>query len=415
MYSRSRAGIGHGAEPVFERPLGGQAVGREPAQGRRLTGEARRLELDEDEQDGGKDNRTAHAREVIRPRRATQAARRICKRCVIVSPPDGFPYPHRCCPRDRRRGRRGRHCPVASPVRTGTARWRRGRARHALAVTAARHTRWLSPRAVRRSQRRRLPGLREPAVRCLRWVLLRISGYDGWGCEVSTTLRVPVHQYDCFNLQAPVCAGGATEFHGECIGREAATIDGRPYDTLEHQLARNGHGAARIVMKIDVEGAEWDVFATAPDDVLERIDQLVVEFHKTDERRFLTVVQRLARYFHVANLHMNNHACSAGTSRSAHGPTRCCSSTSACPCRPGRRERPCSPHSMSRTTARAPIARRPRPRAEARPSLYCLSTKASRRSNIARRAAICLASAGSASACASRAVSTASSKRDADA
>jgi hypothetical protein len=139
-----------------------------------------------------------------------------------------------------------------------------------------------------------------------------ISGYDGWGCQVSTTLRVPVHQYDCFNLNAPVCAGGATEFHGECIGREAATIDGRPFDTLEHQLARNGHGAARIIMKIDVEGAEWDVFATAPDDVLERIDQLVVEFHKTDERRFLTVVQRLARYFHVANLHMNNHACSAG-------------------------------------------------------------------------------------------------------
>jgi Methyltransferase FkbM domain len=139
-----------------------------------------------------------------------------------------------------------------------------------------------------------------------------ISGYDGWGCQVSTALRVPVHQYDCFDTRAPGCAGGETEFHAECIGRESTTIDNRPYDTLEHQLARNGHGAERIVMKIDVEGAEWDVFATAPDDVLERIDQLVVEFHRTDERRFLTVVQRLARYFHVANLHMNNHACSAG-------------------------------------------------------------------------------------------------------
>jgi len=139
-----------------------------------------------------------------------------------------------------------------------------------------------------------------------------ISGYDGWGCQMSSTLRVPVHQYDCFDRRVPACAGGATVFHGECIGRETATIDGRPYDTLEHQLTRNGHQGARIVMKIDVEGAEWDVFATAPDDVLERIDQLVVEFHQTDQRRFLTVVQRLARYFHVANLHMNNHACSGG-------------------------------------------------------------------------------------------------------
>jgi hypothetical protein len=140
-----------------------------------------------------------------------------------------------------------------------------------------------------------------------------ISGYDGWGCQVASTLRVPVHQYDCFDLRAPACAGGDTVFHGECIGREPATVDGRPFDTLERQLEKNGHGSARIVMKIDVEGAEWDAFATAPDTVLERIDQLGVEFHRTDQRRFLTVVQRLARYFHVANLHMNNYACTGTT------------------------------------------------------------------------------------------------------
>lgn len=139
-----------------------------------------------------------------------------------------------------------------------------------------------------------------------------ISGYDGWGCQVASTLQVPVHQYDCFDLRAPTCRGGATFFHGECIGREPATIDGRPFDTLERQLEKNGHGTARIVMKIDVEGAEWDAFVTAPDSVLERIDQLVVEFHRTDQRRFLTVVQRLARFFHVANLHMNNYACTGG-------------------------------------------------------------------------------------------------------
>ncbi len=67
--------IRHGAELVFEGTLGGQTVGREPAQGRRLAGKTHRLELDEGEQDGGEDNRTTHAREVIRPRRATQAPR----------------------------------------------------------------------------------------------------------------------------------------------------------------------------------------------------------------------------------------------------------------------------------------------------------------------------------------------------
>ena len=36
-----------------------------------------------------------------------------------------------------------------------------------------------------------------------------ISGYDGWGCQISTDLRVKVHQYDCFDLTKPACSTGA--------------------------------------------------------------------------------------------------------------------------------------------------------------------------------------------------------------
>src|SRR6185503_1760686 len=32
-----------------------------------------------------------------------------------------------------------------------------------------------------------------------------ISGYDGWGCDVSRRLRIRVHQYDCFDLREPSC------------------------------------------------------------------------------------------------------------------------------------------------------------------------------------------------------------------
>ena len=42
-----------------------------------------------------------------------------------------------------------------------------------------------------------------------------ISGYDGWGCEVSTQLNVPVHQYDCFDTRHPSCPGGQPIFHPE--------------------------------------------------------------------------------------------------------------------------------------------------------------------------------------------------------
>lgn len=138
-----------------------------------------------------------------------------------------------------------------------------------------------------------------------------ISGYDGWGCEVATRLGVPVHQYDCFDSRKPACAAG-TVFHAECIGTGPATIDGRTFDALDRHVAANGHADARIVMKIDVEGAEWDVFLTTPDAMLSRIDQLVVEFHGTGEARFLAAVHRLKEVFHVANLHMNNYACTGG-------------------------------------------------------------------------------------------------------
>lgn len=137
-----------------------------------------------------------------------------------------------------------------------------------------------------------------------------ISGYDGWGCEVSTRLSVAVHQYDCFDPTRTVCPGGRMVFHDECIAdRTFSDEEGRPFDTLERQLARNAHGASRVVVKIDVEGAEWDTFLAAPDDVLARIDQLAVEFHGMDQRRYLRAITRLKQFFHVAHLHFNNYVC----------------------------------------------------------------------------------------------------------
>jgi hypothetical protein len=137
-----------------------------------------------------------------------------------------------------------------------------------------------------------------------------ISGYDQWGCDVSRRLAIPVHQYDCFNLQEPACTGGRTVFHGECVGGEPATIDGRPFDTLENQFAKNGDGDKRLVVKMDVEGAEWDTLLRAPDDVLQRIDQLTIELHGVHEqKRFIPVVARLKQFFYIANLHFNNFSC----------------------------------------------------------------------------------------------------------
>ena len=133
---------------------------------------------------------------------------------------------------------------------------------------------------------------------------------DNWGCDVARRLNVPAHQYDCFDPSRPSCAGGATIFHDECIGLDARTDEGgRLFDTLEHQLARNGDGAHYVVVKMDIEGAEWDSLLTAPPSVLERIDQLAIELHGVGQERHVATVRRLKQFFHVANVHFTNIAC----------------------------------------------------------------------------------------------------------
>jgi methyltransferase family protein len=138
-----------------------------------------------------------------------------------------------------------------------------------------------------------------------------ISGYDKWGCDISSGLGITVHQYDCFNTTRPECAEGKTVFHEECVGGVARTHENRAFDTIANQFAKNGDAGRRIVLKIDVEGAEWESFAETPDATLEQIDQLAVEFHGVNDGQMRGVVEKLKRHFHVAHIHFNNFSCVA--------------------------------------------------------------------------------------------------------
>ena len=139
-----------------------------------------------------------------------------------------------------------------------------------------------------------------------------IAGYDKWGCDISTRLKVRLHQYDCFNTTQPACPGGDTVFHAECVDGLTGTEEGRFFDTIKNQVAKNGDRSKRIAMKIDVEGAEWDSFLLASDDVFDQIDQMAVEFHGVQDLKYEIVVRRLKTFFHVAHIHFNNAACVEG-------------------------------------------------------------------------------------------------------
>lgn len=92
-------------------------------------------------------------------------------------------------------------------------------------------------------------------------------------------------------------------------GTQNRTVEGRFFDTISNQIAGNRDRGKRMIIKIDVEGAEWESLMATPDKVLERVDQLPMEFHGVDDGRMLAVVKKLKRTFHLVHLHFNNHAC----------------------------------------------------------------------------------------------------------
>ena len=136
-----------------------------------------------------------------------------------------------------------------------------------------------------------------------------IDTEDNWGCQLSAEFALPVHQYDCFTVHRPRCAPGGAIFHDECIGPETVTIRGNPFDTLANHIAKNGHAGKRVLVKMDIEDAEWDSLMATPDEVLERIDQLPMEFHGANEQQYVDVIRKLKRTFYVVSLHFNNWAC----------------------------------------------------------------------------------------------------------
>jgi len=138
---------------------------------------------------------------------------------------------------------------------------------------------------------------------------------DEFGCEVSRRYKVSVHQYDCFDPSRPACNGGGFVFHNQCIGvRPGRDKQQRVFDTLQNQIVGNQDAGKRLIVKIDVEGAEWDSLLATPDAVFDQIDQLAIEFHISwfygVNDRHLQLVRRLKQTFFPVNLHFNNWACS---------------------------------------------------------------------------------------------------------
>jgi len=132
---------------------------------------------------------------------------------------------------------------------------------------------------------------------------------DDWGCDVSRRYHIPVHEYDCFDPARPTCEGGTFVFHNECVGDRTGYRKARFFDTLEKQISKNGDSSRHLIIKMDIEGAEWESLLAAPDELLASIPQLAMEMHGYDDPKIVEVLRKLKRNFYLVNLHFNNWSC----------------------------------------------------------------------------------------------------------
>ena len=102
------------------------------------------------------------------------------------------------------------------------------------------------------------------------------------------------------------------KFHFFKIGISGAENDlAFPCRTLSEFLMENGHLDNRhMILKIDVEGSEWDAFHDIDPVLLEKFDQMVVEMHCLNDQhyysRVLKSLDNINKTHQAVHIHANN-------------------------------------------------------------------------------------------------------------
>lgn len=97
-------------------------------------------------------------------------------------------------------------------------------------------------------------------------------------------------------------------FKKEGIG---AILQGQ-LNTLKNHLAENNDSGARFLLKLDIEGAEWDVLDSLEKEVLYNVPVLIIELHwlstLADLLLYTRVLKKINEQFVPFHIHPNNCA-----------------------------------------------------------------------------------------------------------
>jgi hypothetical protein len=146
---------------------------------------------------------------------------------------------------------------------------------------------------------------------------LGINRDVGWDLEMAA-LGCTLYQYDHTINALPV---EHPNFNWKKLGIAAASSLEENMVTLDEEIISNGHvGKTNIILKMDVEDAEWDIFSALSDQSMAQFSQIVVEIHKlctsdyehptADIKTMLKrieVLDKISRTHQCIHVHGNNH------------------------------------------------------------------------------------------------------------
>ena len=134
--------------------------------------------------------------------------------------------------------------------------------------------------------------------------------------DVSWDLGMANRDYEVFMYDMTIDAlpQENSHFHFFKEGIAGFELPNKNLNTLENFIRRNGHDcAANMILKMDVEGAEWSFLSTVSSETLSRFDQMVFEFHYLIEPKnqsvmnaTLACINKINQTHSLVHLHANN-------------------------------------------------------------------------------------------------------------
>ncbi|HGL4262242.1 FkbM family methyltransferase [Burkholderia dolosa] len=139
---------------------------------------------------------------------------------------------------------------------------------------------------------------------------LGINDDVSWDLDMAE-LGCQIFQYDHTIAALPY---EHPNFHWSKKGIAARQSTDGTLDRLDDLIAQNGHSGRRdLILKMDIEGFEWEVFEAMEENTLQQFSQIVLEVHSLVlggaelQSRIANVLAKLYRYHQPVHVHANNH------------------------------------------------------------------------------------------------------------